>query len=547
MPNQQATLTVVTDRGRLNKVHRLNFNLIECDKPGLQNYHPNFGGNHHLLIAVELPNTISEPPKSENHAHGHLIPMVDMGRLLAQQGVTVTIFTTPLNANRFSSTINRDAESGLRIRAFTAQLPTHEVGLTDGCESMDMLPSRDLFTNLLHAMNMMQHPLEEFAVKANPRVSCIIADKNHSWIVDTSSKFKVPWVAFDGTSCYSLLCKSKIISSKVLDNVVLDSEPFEVPGMPGPLILTKSQLPDVLVTPNRRNIIEAEGLAYGVVINSFEELEGEYLRELRKVKGEKVWCVGPVSLCNKDNMDMVERGEKSSVEETECLNWLDEQQPGSVVYACLGSQSRPTVAQLIELGLGLEGSNWSFIWVIRGKNSKLEGLQRWLSEEKFESRIKGRGLLIRGWAPQLLILSHHAVGGFLTHCGWNSTLEAICAGTPMITWPLFAEQFFNEKFIVQVLKIGVRIGAEFAVKWGEEEKFGVVIRREDVMKAVNDLMNENGEGQDRRQRAEELGKMANMAVGGGSSFLNVKSFINDIKETQCLTYDSLSNSYRETL
>jgi len=183
-------------------------------------------------------------------AHGHLIPMIDMGRLLAKQGVMVTIFTTPLNATRFSSTINRDAESGLRIRVLTAPLATHEVGLPDGCESMDMLPSRDLFTNFLCAMNMLQHPLEEFVVKSNPRVSCIIADKNHSWIVDTSSKFKIPWVAFDGTSCYSLLCRNKIISSKVLDNVVLDSEPFEVPGMPEPLILTKSQLPDVLVTPS---------------------------------------------------------------------------------------------------------------------------------------------------------------------------------------------------------------------------------------------------------------------------------------------------------
>jgi len=276
-------------------------------------------------------------------------------------------------------------------------------------------------------------------------------------------------------------------------------------------------------------------LAYGVVINSFEELERPYLRELRKVRDEKVWCVGPVSLCNKDDEDKVERGEKSSIGETECLDWLDKQQPGSVVYACLGSQSRPTVAQLIELGLGLERSNWPFIWVIRGQKSHLERFERWLSKEKFESRIQGRGLLIRGWAPQVLILSHHSIGGFLTHCGWNSTLEAISAGIPMITWPLFAEQFFNEKFIVQVLNIGVGIGAEFAVKWGEEEKFGVVIGREDVMKAVNDLMNENGEGQDRRQRAKELGKMANMAIEGGSSFLNVKSFINDIKETQSLT------------
>lgn len=88
--------------------------------------------------------------------------------------------------------------------------------------------------------------------------------------------------------------------------------------------------------------------------------------------------------------------------------------------------------------------------------------------------------MIWGWAPQVLILSHPAIGGFLTHCGWNSTLEGVCAGVPMITWPLFAEQFYNEKFIVQVLRIGVRVGAEYAVKWGEEEKFGVLRKKEEV-------------------------------------------------------------------
>ena len=95
---------------------------------------------------------------------------------------------------------------------------------------------------------------------------------------------------------------------------------------------------------------------------------------------------------------------------------------------------------MIELGLALEASERPFIWVIREGN-QLEALEKWIKEEGFEERTNARGLIIRRWAPQLLILSHPAIGGFITHSGWNSTLEAICAGVPMVTWPLFGDQF----------------------------------------------------------------------------------------------------------
>ncbi|KAL2905184.1 Scopoletin glucosyltransferase, partial [Bienertia sinuspersici] len=82
-----------------------------------------------------------------------------------------------------------------------------------------------------------------------------------------------------------------------------------------------------------------------------------------------------------------------------------------------------------------------FIWVVKNRKSK-----EWLPTG-FKQRIGEKGLLIRGWAPQVLILEHEAIGAFVTHCGWNWTLEAISAGVPMITWPIFAEQFYNEKLV----------------------------------------------------------------------------------------------------
>lgn len=466
-------------------------------------------------------------------SHGHLIPMTDIAKLLAQHGVTVTMITTPLNAAVSKPIVDRAIESGLQIQLLQVQFPCTDVGLPEGCESMDALPSKDMFRNLLIGISKLQQPVEQILAKLNPRPSCIIADKNFAWAERTALKFQIPRFVFDGTSCFSLLCTHNIIVSKICESVG-ELEPFVIPGLPDRIEITKAQLPNAVnivpsnTTDIRNEIREAEQTAFGVIVNSFEELEPAYIREFRKVRGEKVWCIGPVSLTNQDNLDKVARGNKSSIDESQCLKWLDSWKPSSVVYVCLGSLGRLSSAQLIELGLGLEASNQPFIWTIRG-GDKLEELEKWILEEKFEDRIRGRGLLIRGWAPQLLILSHPAIGGFLTHCGWNSTLEGICAGLPMITWPLFAEQFYNEKLIVQVLKIGVSLGAEFAVPWAEEEKFGVALKREEFKRAINQLMEEGEAAQERRKRARELGEMAKTAIEG-SSYLNMKLLIQDVTQ-----------------
>ena len=277
-------------------------------------------------------------------------------------------------------------------------------------------------------------------------------------------------------------------------------------------------------------MMEAEVASYGIIMNTFEELEPWYIKEYKKARMDKVWCVGPVSLCNKNDLDKAQRGNKASIDEHQCLKWLDSREPNSVVYACLGSLCNLISSQLIELGLALEASKRPFIWVIKG-GDKLQELENWMAEDQFEERIKGRGLIIRGWAPQVLILSHPAIGGFLTHCGWNSTLEGICAGIQMLTWPLFADQFLNEKFVVQVLKIGYRIGVEDPLKWGDEEKIGVLAKKEDIKMAIDRLMDEGEEREARQKRAKELSQMAKEAVEeGGSSDLNIKLLIQDILE-----------------
>ncbi|KAF5468258.1 hypothetical protein F2P56_012424 [Juglans regia] len=459
---------------------------------------PQYSGADHQLHFVMIP--LMCP--------GHIIPMADMARLLAQRGVIITITTTTLNAIRIKPIISRAIESGLPIRIVQLQLQLHEVGLPEGCESIDTIPSRGLFGNFFAAVNKLQQPLEELLEDMEPTPSCILADKNLPWIVDVAGKFNIPRLLFDGTGCFNLLCCHCLHTSQVHMSAS-DSEPFVVPGLPERIELTKAQLPSGL-NPSMQDfkdlhakIRASEEGAYGIVINSFEELESAYVKEYCKAKGDnKVWCIGPVSLSNKTDLEKAQRG-------TLC---------------------RLTPLQLIELGLGLEACNRPFLWVIRGDNGK-EELEKWILENGFEERTNGRGLLIRGWAPQVLILSHPAIGGFLTHCGWNSTLEAICAGVPMVTWPLFADQFFNEKLVVQVLKIGERVGNEIAVPVGEDGKSGVLVKREKVREAIQKIMTEGKDREERRERVRKLAEKAREATEkGGSSFLNITLLIEDIRK-----------------
>ncbi|GMH02866.1 hypothetical protein Nepgr_004705 [Nepenthes gracilis] len=198
----------------------------------------------------------------------------------------------------------------------------------------------------------------------------------------------------------------------------------------------------------------------------------------------RTWQLGPVSLCNRSIEDKVQRGKKSSIDEYDCMKWLDSKEPNSVIYVCFGSIAIFSAAQLHETALALEASGQQFIWVVRGCTDRESNDHEWFPKD-FETRIEGKGLIIRGWAPQVLILDRRLTGGFVTHCGWNSTMGGISAGLPMVTWPFFAEQFFNEIFATQILKTGVAVGAK---QRREAASVSPVVKREAIEKAVRQIM-----------------------------------------------------------
>uniref|UniRef100_A0A7N0TVD4 Glycosyltransferase n=1 Tax=Kalanchoe fedtschenkoi TaxID=63787 RepID=A0A7N0TVD4_KALFE len=459
-------------------------------------------------------------------APGHMIPMVDMARLLGSHGVRSTVVTTPVNETHLSKTIENARSAGVDVDVKTIPFPAAEAGLPDGCESIDMLPSPDLFLQFYRATNLLRGPLEQLLEEEKP--DCLIADTFLPWTADSAEKLDVPRILFNGTSFFAMCAMESIRVCKPHKSVSSDSEPFVIPNLPDEIWMTRTQFLAELWDNEEEGLgkmvadmIDSALKSFGTVVNSFKELEPAYVDLYRSVMNRRAWHVGPVSLCYRNVQEKGTRGKVAAIGDSECLKWLDSKRPDSVVYLCFGSGVNFPDAQLRDIASGLEDSGQNFIWVIRRGSG---GDSTDYLPEGFEERVRGRGLLIRGWAPQVLILDHPSVGGFVTHCGWNSVLEGVSAGLPMVTWPLSAEQFFNEKLITGVLKTGVGVGTTKWSRNGEDH-----MRSDQVEKAVRLLM-EGEDAEERRRRARQLGRTAKLAVEkDGSSYEDLENLLADLK------------------
>ncbi|XP_024521929.1 UDP-glycosyltransferase 85A7-like [Selaginella moellendorffii] len=185
-----------------------------------------------------------------------------------------------------------------------------------------------------------------------------------------------------------------------------------------------------------------------VLVNSFYDLEAPTFDFMASELGPRFIPAGPQFLLDDSRKNVVLRPENE-----DCLGWMDEQEPGSVLYISFGSVAVLSVEQFEELAGALEASKKPFLWVIRPE--LVVGGHSNESYNGFCERTKNQGFIV-SWAPQLRVLAHPSMGAFLTHCGWNSVQESIANGIPMLGWPYGGEQSTNCKFIVEDWKIGVR-------------------------------------------------------------------------------------------
>ncbi|KAM3375402.1 zeatin O-glucosyltransferase [Capsicum galapagoense] len=185
----------------------------------------------------------------------------------------------------------------------------------------------------------------------------------------------------------------------------------------------------------------------GDIINSCRELEGKFIDSLGKVKeNTPLWAFGPFNMMPEliDSLSNFSSGNKRTSHK--CLEFLHKQDVNSVIFVSFGTTTTLSQEQVKELALGLEQSNHKFIWVIREADKRVdmenseERHEKILLPERFDERVEGRGMVVRSWAPQLEILGHPSTGGFLSHCGWNSSMESISMGVPMAAMPMTVDQ-----------------------------------------------------------------------------------------------------------
>ncbi|XP_074569466.1 UDP-glycosyltransferase 73C3-like [Curcuma longa] len=480
-------------------------------------------------------------------AQGHIIPMTDFGILLASRGATVSLITTPVNAARIRTTIDRAAAASLPIRFVELRFPCAEVGLPEGVENIDVLTTQkqtEYGKNFFQASFLLQRPLEHYIEQQSPRPSCIIADLTQPWTRHVARNLRLPRLTFVGLSTFTLLSDHNIWRFNVLDDVKDDKEPFEIPGLVQRILVTKAEAPGFFAGWDElaEEIRQAEFEADGIVANTFEAMEAVYIAGYAEAMQKQVWSVGPFLLgCTPAISDKAARGNRAVVDVPQCLSWLDSKEDISVVYASFGTQTHMKLAQLMEIGSGLEAAGHPFVLVIKdGERSR--DVEEWAValEEKVGP---SKALLIRGWAPQAMLMSHPAVGAFITHCGWNSTLESITAGVPMITWPHNGDQFLNERLTVEVLEIGVSLGVKVPMSWDDLHEQGPVVPRDAIEEAVRSLLDEgHEEGKKMRVRVRKLREKAKEAMAeGGSSYLNmthlIEQFAQNDKEREELNGD----------
>ncbi|KAF8100167.1 hypothetical protein N665_0230s0051 [Sinapis alba] len=312
----------------------------------------------------------------------------------------------------------------------------------------------------------------------------------------------------------------------VLDKVVKGEyidikSPLNIPGCrpvgPGELLDTMLDRSD----PQYRECVrsgEEIPMSDGILVNTWEELQGNTLAalgedgELSRVMKVPVYAIGPIVR----SIGLIDMFNGITEKPNIILEWLDKQHEKSVLYVCLGSGGTLSLEQTIELVRGLELSGQSFLWVLRkptsylGASSNDDDLVSSGLPEGFLDRTRGVGLVVTQWAPQVEILSHKSIGGFLSHCGWSSVLESLTKGVPIMAWPLYAEQWMNATLLTEEIGVAVRT-LELPSKR--------VISREEVASLVRKIMAEENEGGGKlRSKAEEVRVSSERAwAQGGSS------------------------------
>ena len=458
---------------------------------------------------------------------GHLHPMAQLADRLAGHGVPITMAIADVPSSSDSH------QTVARLSATYPSVSFHLLQPTTARSGDKADPDADPFITLIADLRATNPALLAF-VRSLPSVKALVLDFFCGCALDAAAELGLPAYLFftSGASPLAAYLHIPVMRS----DVSFGDMGRSLLHFPGVHPVPASDLPEVLLGPHNEqykatiDLFEQLPRAKGVLANTFEWLEPRAVRAIEEGSprpgGEPVprlFCVGPL-------VGEERGGDGNAKAKHECLTWLDARPARSVVFLCFGSASSVPAGQLREIAVGLERSGHAFLWAVRApvapdadSTKRFEGRGEAALEallpDGFLDRTRGRGLVVPTWAPQVEVLRHPATGAFVTHCGWNSTLEAVTAGVPMVCWPMYAEQRLNKVFVAEGMKLGV-------VMEGYDE---AMVKAEEVEAKVR-LVMESQQGKELRDRVAVAKDEAAAALEtAGSSKAVLVDFINDME------------------
>ncbi|CAL4933873.1 unnamed protein product [Urochloa decumbens] len=465
---------------------------------------------------------------------GHVIPVTHLALRLAARGFAVTFVSTEAVHDQTARALGVDDPAGYDVfaaaRARAAASPGGPEELDVAYELVsDRLPvgfDRSLYHDefmgsLLHAMPAhVERLLRRVVADDRPAATFLVADTFFVWPATLARKLGIPYVSFwtEPALIFNLYYHIDLLTQ---NGHFRCNEPRKdtityIPGVPS---IEPTELMSYLQETDTTSVVhriifkafdEAHRADY-VLCNTVEELEPSTIAALRAEK--PFYAVGPIFPAGFARSAVA----TSMWAESDCSRWLDAQPARSVLYISFGSYAHVTRHELHEIAAGVLASGARFLWVLRPDVVSSDDPDP--LPEGFKASAAGRGLVVP-WCCQVEVLSHAAVGGFLTHCGWNSILESVWAGVPMLCFPLLTDQLTNRRLVVREWRAGVSIGDRGAVDAGE-----VTARIEGVMGGE--------EGVKLREQVGKLRATLESAVApGGSSRGNFDEFV-DVLKRRC--------------
>ncbi|AEE75830.1 flavonol 3-O-glucosyltransferase-like protein [Arabidopsis thaliana] len=385
---------------------------------------------------------------------GHLVSMVELGKTILSKNPSLSIhiiLVPPPYQPESTATYISSVSSSFPSITFH-----HLPAVTPYSSSST---SRHHHESLLLEILCFSNPSVHrtlFSLSRNFNVRAMIIDFFCTAVLDITADFTFPVYFFytSGAACLAFSFYLPTIDETTPGKNLKDIPTVHIPGvppmkgsdMPKAVLERDDEVYDVFIMFGKQL-----SKSSGIIINTFDALENRAIKAItEELCFRNIYPIGPLIV----NGRIEDRNDNKAVS---CLNWLDSQPEKSVVFLCFGSLGLFSKEQVIEIAVGLEKSGQRFLWVVRNppELEKTELDLKSLLPEGFLSRTEDKGMVVKSWAPQVPVLNHKAVGGFVTHCGWNSILEAVCAGVPMVAWPLYAEQRFNRVMIVDEIKIAI--------------------------------------------------------------------------------------------